>query len=558
MSSYNTNNYIMESSVQGALLSKFRTNDILVDTLFSVLLLSLLGGITSYANKHWDRFNTRFYNFFRFLFKKYKYSIKLEGKITKGKYGTAKYDFSDKFRSVLHYIEKNLDNTDIKHILEITTKEDISFDKDDEANYKNESNYILDQEELIKIKDNIYCQVEIHNENDTDNKNSKIEKVRYIYIELFSNISISYINKFLNEVKKEYLEMIDNIILNKQFLFSMNNYDDELNCITYSQYMFETSTSFNNIFFEGKDEFLNNLNFFLNNKQFYKERGIPYRLGILLHGYPGCGKTSLIKCIANYTNRHIVNINFKNIKSKKILEDIFYSDYINDYKLNNNNKIYLIEEFDVNGLDILKDRKIKYNDNSSNDNDSYSEIDSDEEINNNDNKIKNNNNENDEDSDEENEEENNEKNKNNDITKGESLLIKTLKNGFNTSKCDNKTENITLGNLLEVLDGIIETTGRIIIFTTNNINKMDKALLRPGRVDFTIEFKKCSHKIMIQIFENFFKNEIKNNNEDFKDYIKKISLTKEYMYSPAEFVNLCYRHKYNINELFNILNNTVE
>ena len=46
--------------------------------------------------------------------------------------------------------------------------------------------------------------------------------------------------------------MIDDIILNKQFLFSMNNYDDELNCITYSQYMFETSTNFNNIFFEGK------------------------------------------------------------------------------------------------------------------------------------------------------------------------------------------------------------------------------------------------------------------------------------------------------------------
>ena len=52
MSSYNTNNYIMESSVQGALLSKFRTNDILIDTLFSVILIGLLSGITSYVNKH--------------------------------------------------------------------------------------------------------------------------------------------------------------------------------------------------------------------------------------------------------------------------------------------------------------------------------------------------------------------------------------------------------------------------------------------------------------------------------------------------------------------------
>ena len=563
MPSFETQNYIMETSVHSALLSKFRTNDILIDTLFSVLLLSLFSGITAYISKYWHNFYSRFTKFFKYLFNRYKYSIKLEGKISKGKYGSTKYDFSDKFRSVLFYIEQNLNNTDIKRILEITTKEDISFNKDDEANYKNESNYILDQEELIRITDNIYCKIEIHDENDSDGKNAKLEKVKYIYVELFSNISICHIDNFLNNAKKKYLDMIDDIILNKQFLFSMNNYDDELNCITYSQYMFETSTNFNNIFFEGKKEFLNNLDFFLNNKDFYKERGIPYRLGILLHGYPGCGKTSLIKCIANYTNRHIVNINFKTIKSKKTLEDIFYSDYINNYKLNNNNKIYLIEEFDVNGLEILKDRKIKYNNNScnnnSNDNESYSEIDSDGESN------KNNNNNNNKDENivessdiEESDIEDNNDSKNDSITKGESLLIKTLQTGLSTSKCDNKNENITLGNLLEVLDGIIETTGRIIIFTTNNISKMDKALLRPGRVDFTIEFKKCSHKIMIEIFENFFKNEIKNNNTDFKDYIKKLSLTKEYMYSPAEFVNLCYRHKYNINELFNILNNTVE
>ena len=543
MSSYNTNNYIMESSVQGALLSKFRTNDILIDTLFSVILIGLLSGITSYVNKHWNHFNIKLYNIYRFFLNRHKYSIKLEGKITKGKYGNTKYDFSDKFRSILHYIERNLDNTDIKHILEITTKEDINFNCNDEEERKNESSYILDQEELIKITDNIYCQIDIQNESDTDNKNSKIEKVRHIYVELFTDISIFYINKFLDIIKKEYLEMIENIILDKQFLFSMNNYDEELNQITYSQYMFESNINFKNIFFEDKKNFLYNLNFFLNNKQFYKERGIPYRLGILLHGYPGCGKTSLIKCIANYTNRHIININFNTIKSKKVLEDIFYSDYINDYKLKNNNKIYLIEEFDVNGLEILKDRKIKYEDSSLSDSDSTinkknnpEESDSDD------------NNDNDDDDDDENID------KKKDITKGESLLIKTLQHGFDTSKYDNKTDNITLGNLLEVLDGIIETTGRIIIFTTNNINKMDKALLRPGRVDFTIEFKKCSHKILVEIFENFFKNEISNDNEEFKDYTQKLFSTKEYLYSPAEFINLCYRHKNNISELFDIMN----
>lgn len=37
---------------------------------------------------------------------------------------------------------------------------------------------------------------------------------------------------------------------------------------------------------------------FLVNKQWYSQRGIPYRRGYLLYGPPGCGKTSFIKAIS--------------------------------------------------------------------------------------------------------------------------------------------------------------------------------------------------------------------------------------------------------------------
>lgn len=47
------------------------------------------------------------------------------------------------------------------------------------------------------------------------------------------------------------------------------------------------------------------LDFFLNNRDWYLERGIPYKYAILLHGVPGTGKSSLAKYIANYVKRDI-------------------------------------------------------------------------------------------------------------------------------------------------------------------------------------------------------------------------------------------------------------
>ena len=73
--------------------------------------------------------------------------------------------------------------------------------------------------------------------------------------------------------------------------------------------------------------------FFLNNKEWYNEKGIPYSLGIGLHGPPGTGKTSFIKALSNYTNRHVIMISLKMIKTKNQLEKIFFE---NTY--NNNNE----------------------------------------------------------------------------------------------------------------------------------------------------------------------------------------------------------------------------
>ena len=62
---------------------------------------------------------------------------------------------------------------------------------------------------------------------------------------------------------------------------------------------------------------------FVNNKNWYYEKGIPYTLGIGLHGPPGTGKTSFIKALAKTLDRHVVVIPFKLIKTKKQLDKFF-------------------------------------------------------------------------------------------------------------------------------------------------------------------------------------------------------------------------------------------
>jgi len=43
--------------------------------------------------------------------------------------------------------------------------------------------------------------------------------------------------------------------------------------------------------------------------------------------------------------------------------------------------------------------------------------------------------------------------------------------------------SITISGLLNALDGVVASEGRIIFMTTNHPEKLDAALIRPGRVD---------------------------------------------------------------------------
>src|SRR6478609_888646 len=68
-------------------------------------------------------------------------------------------------------------------------------------------------------------------------------------------------------------------------------------------------------------------------------------------------------------------------------------------------------------------------------------------------------------------------------------------------------ERVTLADFLELLDGIVEMDGRIIIMTTNQREKMDSALVRPGRIDLDVELRPPSRLLIGHIFRHMYKHE---------------------------------------------------
>lgn len=65
---------------------------------------------------------------------------------------------------------------------------------------------------------------------------------------------------------------------------------------------------------------------------------------------------------------------------------------------------------------------------------------------------------------------------------------------------------LNLSEILNALDGIITIHGRILIATTNHIEKLDEALLRNGRFDLRQEFGYATQFIVEGFMKSFFPN----------------------------------------------------
>ena len=70
---------------------------------------------------------------------------------------------------------------------------------------------------------------------------------------------------------------------------------------------------------------------------------------------------------------------------------------------------------------------------------------------------------------------------------------------------ENGTQNgVTLSGLLNVLDGFCAPHGVLFVMTTNHLEKLDEALLRPGRIDYRLFLGRASDHQKVVLYRRFF------------------------------------------------------
>merc|ERR1711953_1370003 len=67
---------------------------------------------------------------------------------------------------------------------------------------------------------------------------------------------------------------------------------------------------------------------------------------------------------------------------------------------------------------------------------------------------------------------------------------------------------LTFSGVLNALDGVAGQEGKIVVMTTNHPEKLDPALVRPGRVDVRARFHCAARPAIEEIFCNFFKGSV--------------------------------------------------
>lgn len=320
--------------------------------------------------------------------------------------------------------------------------------------------YLPHEFEAVRIEEDVYFKL-IHVETTEDGNPKNVRFQIFCY-----DGNIQRLQSFVDSCNRDYERKMLNKLGNNLFFFDQIVQDKNKKktlqnqlpreFLVYGKHRFHTTRTFDNVYFEGQEHVRRRVEFFLNNRTWYEKKGIPYTLGFLFHGAPGTGKTSEIKAIANIAHRHPINIQLSEIKTKSQLRHLFFNDEIHvwngstleKYTIPVNERLYIIEDADAMG-DVLLRREWK-----------------------------------------------------NPTIKKRSPTDEFL----NPEDQDALEEPIDLSFLLNLLDGTLESSGRILIVTSNFPERFDRALIRPGRIDMIVEFKKCSIKIVKDMVVGFYGN----------------------------------------------------
>uniref|UniRef100_A0A0N5BS40 Mitochondrial chaperone BCS1 n=1 Tax=Strongyloides papillosus TaxID=174720 RepID=A0A0N5BS40_STREA len=114
---------------------------------------------------------------------------------------------------------------------------------------------------------------------------------------------------------------------------------------------------------------------------------------------------------------------------------------------------------------------------------------------------------------------------------------------------------VTFSGLLNAIDGVACAEERILFMTTNYIDRLDPALIRPGRVDVKEYLGYCTPKMVEQLFERFYGEQATT--EEKKEFVKVVSKFSGEI-SPAQVQGLLLMFKNKPKDAIGHLNSLLE
>jgi SpoVK/Ycf46/Vps4 family AAA+-type ATPase len=530
---------LLKDSLKMNIISQIETGNAYIDAIMRMIMLTILTAITGKFIGFVTEWRMPNFNISRkiYLWWKQPKRILITGHIFREfRFLQIRFDFSQRFKAILHKILKSMSTKKnrklIQKIKELQVRDSTRFydKKEDDVEF----NFIVDQREPFEIDAGIFCLVNTYSNNiESGDKKTNISKEEY-QIEIWAeNMScqelLQYIEKITDEYEKEQREKSNR----KKYIFTFDGRDPETG-VKWQVAEFMNKRTLDHVFFEEKEEVVHFLEKFMKERELYEKIGKPYQLGILLEGEPGCGKTSFIVALANWFNRSIKDCQFNRMKTIDDLESCIHCIGYDNKDMSIDKVIMVAEDFDCM-TDLAKSRKLIQKEN-------------DESI------MKA-------------QKRNDEFQKNMGSFKSEeakAILCAIASQDDMTAsphvvfpKPDpSKSRDITLSSVLNIMDGINNQPGRIIIFTTNHPETLDEAFLRPGRIDLRIKFGRPSRKVMHQIIQNWYKahdefypgrNLVSQFEEKWEKYYDRL---QDHKFRPCDITNILQKFGDNMERTF--------
>lgn len=222
---------------------------------------------------------------------------------------------------------------------------------------------------------------------------------------------------------------------------------------------------------ESKKRLLRDVKEYLNpvTARWYAQRGLPYRRGYLFYGPPGTGKTSLSLALAGELK---VPLYILSLSTGSLTDETLTMLFVGLPR----KCIVLLEDIDCAGVQRNNSRQM---DDESDRESSEEEGQSDDESRSG-TKAK--------------------------SSKSSKEKKRSSKSDINSPSAQHRQPrmSVSFSGLLNAIDGVASHEGRILIMTTNHRERLDPALIRPGRVDMQIEFGYAGKNTLGEIFRELY------------------------------------------------------